>query len=173
VFKDLAEAFRLEARLNVPLEEVAVDGDRPKTLFFLGASEASCSIVETRWGGFGSGVPGLEDFRSNLINPYLSTSLPLTSSQSSIPPASSCSFFIRLSLLVDNALWGLGIVPFAVGLKSPCALFQVNIGATQKPWKTHVFGSPPAITSSMFVRFEYLPCCQSKFDPCSYIDRTF
>lgn len=60
VLSDLAETFRLGARVNGFALDVAVEGDRPNGLFFLGESDASCRTVETRCGGLGSGVPGLE-----------------------------------------------------------------------------------------------------------------
>lgn len=115
VLRDRADTFLLGARLYVALEEPAEEGDLPNALLFLGVSEANCSTVETLWGGLGSGVPGLE-FRRMLMNPYLSTSFPLTSSQSSIPPAISCSFF---SLLLDKTLKGRSILPLILGLSSP------------------------------------------------------
>jgi hypothetical protein len=88
VFNDLADTFRLGARWKLALD-VALDGERPNVRLFLGVSEASCNTVETRCGGLGSGVPGLDGFLLTVMNPYLSTSLPLTSSQSSMPPANS------------------------------------------------------------------------------------
>lgn len=96
--------------------DVAVDAERPKARFLRGASDANCKTVETLWGGRGSGVPGLELFRRMSMKPYRSTSFPSTSSQSSMPPASSCS------CLVDMALCGLANVP--LGVRRPFALDQ-------------------------------------------------
>ena len=103
VLSDRADTFLLGARLKPAADE----GDRPNARFFLGVSDANCNTVETLCGGLGSGVPGLEGSRFTLINPYRSTSPPRTSSQSSIPPASS---YGRLgSLFVENALPGLSV----------------------------------------------------------------
>lgn len=64
-----------------------------------GVSDASCRTVDTRCSRGGSGVLALNEFADDsceaglrgTMKPYRSTSPPLRSSQSSIPPASSVS----------------------------------------------------------------------------------
>jgi hypothetical protein len=125
VFKDLADIFRLGALLVAAFGDPAVDGVRPKARFFRGVSEAICRTVETRCGGRGSGVPGLEGLLRRLIKPYLSTSLPLTSSQSSMPPASSCPLLAPPPLRLDSEDPGLWDVSW---LKSPFDLRVLVLG---------------------------------------------
>jgi hypothetical protein len=87
--------------------------------------------VEIRCGGLGSGVPArfAVSFRT-VMKPYLSTSPPLMSSQSSRPPANSCSILIELALPVVRALLGrrqsfiLGLLLFSLRL-DPVNSFQV------------------------------------------------
>ena len=80
--------FRLGARLK-PALDVAFEAERPNVRLLLGVSDANCRTVDTLCGGRGSGVPGRDGFLLVVMKPYLSTSLPLISSQSSIPPANS------------------------------------------------------------------------------------
>jgi len=104
------------------------------------------------------------------MKPYLSTSRPFTSSQSSIPPANSCS------CLVDIALPGLCAVPFALGLRCPFALYQ-SAEIFYFPRATYVGDSSWTTGSSSkldcLAIAEYFLSSQSKAEPCSYIDLTF
>src|ERR1700753_1166331 len=95
---------RLEALLDgipllvLPGDVRAFDGERRTVRLRRGVSEASISTVEARIGR-GDSNGALEVFEPldpgflASINPYLSTSLPLISSQSSMPPASSNGSF--------------------------------------------------------------------------------
>jgi hypothetical protein len=148
-----------------------VDGVRPKVRFLRGVSEANCKTVETRCGGRGSGVPGREGLRRRSMKPYLSTSPPLTSSQSSIPPASSCELFIPSSSLG----FGGEISEFlgTFGLKNPFALIFVSNRSAPFDKVAYISSSSASLMVVLLSIAGLLLIFQPKVELVSYIDLTF